>query len=206
MVGYWGSSVRISCGGVLVRVGLRQGAADGYVLGCCATERPVLPGYQVFCENEPMGCGIERLISVVHGDEDIGLRQMISPGRVSVCAIFAFLLLSGCGEQELSSCLASTEQVVLLRQMAMTPEQKKQLDLCVSNRRDEDYCRGLHLNADTPVRICMADKGYTFTNEDSGFGVCRFFNFRDPKCYQSKWFLMLPASIRNGMSKPYVPS
>jgi hypothetical protein len=57
----------------------------------------------------------------------------MSKTRRKISAISAFLLLSGCGEQELSSCVASTEQVILLRQMAMTPKQKEVLDFCISN-------------------------------------------------------------------------
>ena len=125
---------------------------------------------------------------------------MISHVKVSVCAISAFLLLSGCGEQELSSCLTSTEPLIWSRQMA-SPGRKELMDDCFRKGWSEDYCAGLYVNADTLVRVCMADKGYTFTND-----VCRFAHFRDPKCYRSKWFLMLPASIRNEISKPYVPS
>ena len=122
-------------------------------------------------------------------------------------AIAVSVLLSGCGEEQLSSCLASTEQVILLRQMAMTSKQKESLNFCLNDMRwGEDYCRGLYLNANTPVRVCMSEKGYTFTDADSGFGICRFQHFRDPKCYKSKWFLMLPASIRDDISKPYYPS
>jgi len=125
----------------------------------------------------------------------------------NVFAIALSLLLAGCGEQELAGCLLSTEQVILLRQMAMTPKQKESLNFCVNDVKwGEDYCRGLYLNANTPVRICMSEKGYTFTNEDSGFGVCGFQHFRDPKCYKSKWLLMLPATIRDEISKPYRPS
>jgi hypothetical protein len=130
----------------------------------------------------------------------------MSKTRRKISTISAFLLLSGCGEQELSSCLASTEQVILLRQMAMTPKQKEILDYYISNLWGADTCRATYLNANGPVRICMADNGYTFTDENSGFGVCRYEHFRNPKCYQSKWFLMVPASIRNVISKPYVPS
>jgi hypothetical protein len=122
-------------------------------------------------------------------------------------AIAVSVLLSGCGEEQLSNCLASTEQVILLRQMAMTSKQKESLNFCLNDMRwGEDYCRGLYLNANTPVRVCMSEKGYTFTDADSGFGIGRFQHFRDPKCYKSKWFLMLPASIRDDISKPYYPS
>jgi hypothetical protein len=121
--------------------------------------------------------------------------------------IAAFLLLSGCGDEELSSCLASTEQLILQRQMTMTPKQKENLNFCIDDMHAApDFCRGLYLNANIPVRTCMSEKGYTFTDWDSGFGVCGWQHFRDPQCYKSKWFLMLPASIRNDVSKPYIPS
>jgi hypothetical protein len=131
-----------------------------------------------------------------------GVHRMIR-GLVIALALF----LTGCGEQELSSCLLSTEQLILLRQMAMTPKQKEALDFCIIKQGlGVDMCRATYLNANVPVRVCMAEKGFTFTDVDSGFGVCRYEHFRDPECYQSKWFLMLPASIRNEISKPYVPS
>jgi hypothetical protein len=63
---------------------------------------------------------------------------VVSKTRRKIITISAFLLLSGCGEQELSSCLASTEQVILLRQMAMTPKQKEMLDFCISNMGSAD--------------------------------------------------------------------
>jgi hypothetical protein len=98
-------------------------------------------------------------------------------------------------------------QLILLKQMAMTPKQKDMLDFCISNLGwGTDTCRATYLNANTPVRTCMADKGYTFTDANSGYGLCRYEHFRDPKCYRSKRFLMLPESIRDVLSKPYVPS
>jgi hypothetical protein len=123
-----------------------------------------------------------------------------------IAVLTGCLALAGCGEKELSSCIASTEPIILLRQMTLTSKAREAFDKCLNERQmGRDYCKALWLGADTAAGDCMAQQGYTFTSTDSGFGFCGFSNYEDPKCYQSKWSLMLPAAIRKRFWSPYNP-
>ena len=117
------------------------------------------------------------------------------------------LLLAACSEEdELSKCVASTEPTILLRQMALTGKTKESFERCLDvEKNGTDYCKATWLNADGAVNGCMDLQGYTFTSTDTGFGFCGFSHYEDPKCYRSKWVLMLPAAIRNRFWKPYNP-
>ena len=123
-----------------------------------------------------------------------------------VALVMGCLALSACGENELSQCIASTEQTILLRQMALPTDGKAQFELCLQKTRyGAGYCKALWLNADTAVEGCMAQNGYSFTNTDSGFGFCGYSDWENSKCYRSKWVLMLPAELRNHLFRPYNP-
>jgi hypothetical protein len=123
-----------------------------------------------------------------------------------VAISFACLGLTGCGEKELSQCVASTEQLVLLRQMALTGRIKESFERCLHvENYGMDRCRATWLNADGAVMDCMVQQGYTFASEDTGLGFCTLAHYEDPKCYRLTWILMLPVSLRKHFWKPYGP-
>lgn len=68
--------------------------------------------------------------------------------RILACC----LLLAGCSKNDdLAACLATTEQLILLRQLAAPEKIKKNLNDCREMAFGDDYCKGLYLNANTPV-------------------------------------------------------
>ena len=90
--------------------------------------------------------------------------------------------LAGCNLQtpasdSLESCLASSEQTILLRQLNAPPKLKELFSSCrqVSDKlphltgrhgTGEGYCRALFFNANKAVRQCMKDAGYSFIDMD----------------------------------------
>lgn len=116
----------------------------------------------------------------------------------TVAAIVLGLVLAACGvEDDLGKCTADSEQTVLLRQIAMTDNQRKALTFCQEDMRlGADYCKAVYLNANTPVRECMKGKGYTFKDADSGYGNCMFGRFRDPGCYANTWLLWIDRELK----------
>jgi hypothetical protein len=119
----------------------------------------------------------------------------------------ACLALAACGENELSKCVASTEQIILLRQMALTGKARESFERCLYvEKYATDYCRATWLNADTAVTDCMVQQGYTFTSTDSGLGFCGFSHYENPKCYRSKWISMLPVAFQKRFWRPYNPT
>jgi hypothetical protein len=111
-------------------------------------------------------------------------------------------MLSACGEDDLSRCVASTEQTIMLRQMTLVGQEKVGFERCLEKTTyGRDYCKALWLNADTAVMSCMERQGYTFTNTESGFGLCGYSDWENPECYRSKWILMLPDEIRSRFFK-----
>lgn len=116
----------------------------------------------------------------------------------AIMAVLMGLPLAGCGvEDDLGQCTADSEQTVLLRQLAMTDNQRKALSFCQDDMHlGVDYCRSVYLNANTPVRECMKRKGYTFKDADSGFGNCMFGRFRDPSCYENTWLLWINRQLQ----------
>jgi hypothetical protein len=112
-------------------------------------------------------------------------------------------------DEELANCFGATEQLILLRQLALADKAREAFDWCMTNdeasrmmgRSDvatEDWCRALYLNANVPVRTCMREKGYIFTDPDSGNGTCDWSRFRNPNCYRPGWeFYFTPKSRSN---------
>jgi len=72
--------------------------------------------------------------------------------------------LAGCRQQEtlenLKSCIASSEQTVLLRQL--TAKNREAFENCRAIPNNERHCQALYLNANGAVRECMKQKGYIF--------------------------------------------
>lgn len=77
----------------------------------------------------------------------------------------------------LESCLASSEQTILLRQLNAPPKLKELFKSCrqVSDKlphmtgrhgTGEGYCRALFFDANKAVRQCMKDAGYSFIDMD----------------------------------------
>jgi hypothetical protein len=117
-----------------------------------------------------------------------------------IAAAICLAVLSGCGERELSACISSAEQLVLLRQMTVVGGKKISFDLCIKNNMGEKYCRAVWLDADSEVRGCMERHGFKFAEAPSG-PYCHFMNYDDVYCYISKWALLLP----NELQKMFVP-
>jgi hypothetical protein len=97
------------------------------------------------------------------------MRWRLVVGR---CAGLAALTgtLANCDDTQgsldaLKSCTAATEQTVLLRQMTMADNIRKQFDYCRQYYGDKP-CRGLYLDADGAVGQCMKDAGYIFLDSD----------------------------------------
>jgi hypothetical protein len=129
-----------------------------------------------------------------------------------IIGIVALMALSGCDPQttsdNLKSCLSSTEQTILLRQVTAATKLKEQFEYCRSIQ-NESYCRGLYLDANQVVRQCMKDRGYSFIDidfyrsrkvnpykigdwEHGGElrdGMCGWDQYEQPECYQpTLWF------------------
>jgi hypothetical protein len=106
--------------------------------------------------------------------------------------------LQNSASSKLESCLASTEQIILLRQMTMTGASRENFEFCRGFMGMTDsYCRGLYLNANSLVRKCMNDAGYLFLDVDfyashgqdpSKQKACVWSQYEEPKCYHwSLW-------------------
>jgi hypothetical protein len=86
------------------------------------------------------------------------------------CAAVGLLAttITGCDDvrdpsNHLKSCLAATEQTILLRQLTLTGEKKKLFESC---RAREAECRYSWLDAENLVLPCMYDAGYIFLDQD----------------------------------------
>jgi len=102
--------------------------------------------------------------------------------------------------KELTSCLASTEQTVLLRQLTLVGKARQDFDSCHNNEAfSASFCRGLYLNANRVVRECMNKAGYEFidadlylshnetprkSDQEAKEGVCSWQQYKDPNCYR----------------------
>lgn len=127
--------------------------------------------------------------------------------RIWLLILAMAFALAACDDSsdKLRSCLASTEQTVLLRQVNQNPKAKENFELCRTEMNmGENYCRGLYLNANGLVRQCMKDAGYSFIDPDfylsrgetpwiddrtTKQGVCGWPQYDQPNCYQpTLWF------------------
>ena len=123
--------------------------------------------------------------------------------------------LAGCRQQEtlenLKSCMASSEQTVLLRQLALTDKDREAFENCRAIPNNERHCRALYLNANGAIRECMKQKGYIFSDLDFYAdhkenpykigdvikggelkdGVCSWQQYQDPECYHSAWLFKI---------------
>jgi hypothetical protein len=131
----------------------------------------------------------------------------------SLILLAIMVVLSGCNPQtsasdKLKSCLVSTEQTILLRQMTASTKTKEAFEVCRQSN-DESYCRGLYFDANRVVRQCMKEAGYSFIDMDFYSsrkenpyskgdiwhggelrkGVCEWEGYKNPECYQpTLWF------------------
>jgi hypothetical protein len=100
---------------------------------------------------------------------------------IALCAA-----LAGCSEEEdLGNCKRQVEQTVLLRQLALPPQKKAEVESCLTNNFPPEFCRAVYLNEDNIIRDCMSDKGYSFAPIHS---------LRDhvnAKCYRPTWLVKL---------------
>jgi hypothetical protein len=129
--------------------------------------------------------------------------------RCGTVASVSFALIGCDGIQDpadkLKGCLASTEQTVLLRQLALSGKAKDDFEYC-RKLQSEDQCRALYLNANGAVRQCMRNTGYIFSDMDfyqshdeNPFkvgnvqtggelkdDVCTWQRYLDPTCYHNE--------------------
>ena len=105
------------------------------------------------------------------------------------------LVLSGCGERDLSVCKGSAEQIVLLRQIAVVGATKTDFDRCIVSNLGEKYCRALWLDLDGETRNCMAQHGFKFM-DGSDYPRCGFLSYGDIDCYRPKWITAFPTWIQ----------
>jgi hypothetical protein len=105
------------------------------------------------------------------------------------------LALSGCVDvdNDLAGCLNDTEPTVLLRQLNLTGKDRENFDWCMQERTGfkKEFCRDLYVNASTPVRVCMKQRWYTFTDANSGYGTCASQYYAKASCYKPTWYLRL---------------
>jgi len=132
-------------------------------------------------------------------------------------SVIIVLVLAGCDPLQssssdiLKSCLASTEQTILLRLLSATDKTKEAFNDCRKIFANESYCRGLYLNANGAVRQCMKEAGYTFIDPDFYLSrnetppnwlsvfkseepkaeVCGCDQYEEPNCYQRTWWFKL---------------
>jgi hypothetical protein len=106
--------------------------------------------------------------------------------------------------KELTSCLASTEQTILLRQLALTDKARESFDFCRNDGAfSASFCSGLYLNSNRVVRECMNKAGYEFIDSDlylshnenlwksdgvAKDGICSWQQYEDPNCYRRTWW------------------
>jgi hypothetical protein len=134
------------------------------------------------------------------------------------CAVIGIVVfwLAGCDgiqgpSDRLASCLASTEQTILLRQLSLTGKAKETFESCLKMTTNENFCRGLYLNANGAVRQCMKEAGYIFLDMDFYLshdenpyevgdvirggklkeGVCNWEKYQDPSCYHPSWWFKI---------------
>jgi hypothetical protein len=101
------------------------------------------------------------------------------------------LQLGACVDDDLSNCISASEPIKMLTERTLDPRIRETLDFCRSHMGDwfdgegKYYCDGLYLNANTPVQVCMKQRGYTF------IPTCTFGQYHHAACYQSTWYLKL---------------
>jgi hypothetical protein len=114
--------------------------------------------------------------------------------------------------ENLKSCMASSEQTVLLRQLTLTGKNREAFENCRAIPNNERHCQALYLNANGAVRECMNQKGYIFSNLDFHAdhkenpykigdvikggaelkdGVCSWQQYPDPECYHNAWLFKI---------------
>ena len=94
----------------------------------------------------------------------------------------ALALLSGCSEEKLKACVASTEPTLLLRQLALTGTKKQGFERCLSGAGQRNHCSVIYLDADNALTQCMSEKGYAIRR-----GVAECDSYYEPKCYAPNW-------------------
>jgi hypothetical protein len=100
-------------------------------------------------------------------------------------------LLAGCGEQKLAGCLSQSEQSILMRQMALVPVAKQELDRCFQ-RNTVGYCRGLYRNANDLVAQCMKGAGYSYAD-----GKCDGMTTKKESCHWPTYLVRHSSDFRN---------
>jgi hypothetical protein len=69
--------------------------------------------------------------------------RIFSPIVIALCAA-----LAGCSEEEaLDNCKRQVEQTVLLRQLALPPQEKTKLDTCLWMNMPPEWCRAVSMQA-----------------------------------------------------------
>ena len=151
-------------------------------------------------------------------EEQVEGQVMSSWVAVPRCAAIGLLAVTliGCdgmqnSSDKLTSCLASAEQTVLLRQLSLTGKTREAFEYCREMRTGESFCRGLYLNANGVVRQCMNEAGYLFLDQDFYMshnenpykvgnpaqggeikdGVCGWEKYQDPNCYHRTWWFKI---------------
>jgi hypothetical protein len=108
-----------------------------------------------------------------------------------ILALVAAVGLSGCAEDRLADCLATTEQVFVLRQAALQGQIRDNFIACLSHSQAE-VCRGAFLNATPVVGACMERGGYS-----AGIPDERCKSYDHAACYKPTWLVKLVSFFRN---------
>jgi hypothetical protein len=103
--------------------------------------------------------------------------------------------LAGCSKEDaqdaLGTCRRQVEQTVLLRQLALPPQKKAEVERCLADSNlPPEYCRAAYLDEDQVVRSCMNDKGYSFAPIHS------LVDHVKADCYRATWYVKIESLVR----------
>jgi hypothetical protein len=114
--------------------------------------------------------------------------MILRPIVIAICAV----LLANCSDEEaLRTCRYQVKQTVLMRQLALPEQQRAEAETCLANsNRGPDFCRDFYPDAETIVRDCMSDKGYSFAVINSPT------DYVDAKCYKATWLVKFESLLR----------
>jgi hypothetical protein len=113
----------------------------------------------------------------------MGLRVIV----IALCAT-----LAGCSEEDaLGTCKREVEQTVLLRQLALPPQKKAEVERCLADSSwKPEFCRAVYLDEDQALRNCMGDKGYSFAPIHS------LVDHANANCYMPTWLVKIESLVR----------
>ena len=89
--------------------------------------------------------------------------------------------LSGCVEDRLADCLATTDEIFVLRQTILQGQIRENFNTCLS-RNPVVTCRQIFLYASPVIVACMNRSGYTADIPDERCQTCD-----QTACYKPNW-------------------